>query len=440
MHLALFVTEAGMHAGGWRHPDAAPVRPFDLGFYRDLAQKAEAAKLDILFVADKVGLDDLYGGSVGATVARRPNARPEPVTLVSALAAVTSHIGLGATVSTTYAEPYHVARLFATIDHLSGGRVAWNAVTSVSDSEARNFGRDAHLDHAARYARADEFIDVVRKLWDSWEEGAIAPDKATGRFADETRVHTVNHDGPHFRVRGPLNIERPPQGHPVVIQAGVSGTFQDVATRQADLVFTVHPDIASAKRAYAAFKAQVAAQGRSPDTVKVLPGIMPIIGRTDEEAREKRAQLRALIDPVAGLSFMSGSMNYDLSQHPLDGPFPDLRDVITGSRGRFQRVIADALESGATVAEVGAAYVESLSFAVAAGSPVTVADTLEDWVTEGAADGFVLMPPYLPGGVDDFLTLVVPELQRRGLFRRDYEGTTLRDHLGLSRPASRYAL
>ncbi len=240
-------------------------------------------------------------------------------------------------------------------------------------------------------------------------------------------------------MRGPLNVERPPQGHPVVIQAGVSGTFQNIATRQADLVFTVQPDLDSAKRAYAGFKAQVAANGRPPGNVKVLPGIMPIIGRSDAEAEDIRAELRELIDPVAGLSFMSGSMNYDLSRHPLDGPFPDLRDVITGSKGRFQRVIADALERGATVAEVGAAYVESLSFAVAAGSPKTVADTLERWVAEEAADGFVLMPPYLPGGVDDFLTLVVPELQRRGLFRREYEGTNLRDHLGLDRPASRYA-
>ncbi|PWC74142.1 LLM class flavin-dependent oxidoreductase [Azospirillum sp. TSH64] len=439
MHLALFCTEAGMHAGGWRHPDAGAVRPFDLGFYRELALKAEAAKLDMLFVADKLGLDDLYGGGVAATVARRPNARPEPLTLIAALAGATDRIGLGATVSTSYAEPYHVARMVATIDHLSGGRAAWNAVTSVSDSEARNFGRAAHLDHASRYERADEFIDVVRKLWDSWEEDAIRPDKESGRFADDRRVHYIDHEGRHFRVRGPLNVERPPQGHPVVIQAGVSGTFQDIATRQADLVFTVQPDLDGAKRAYAAFKAQVAANGRSPGSVKVLPGIMPIVGRSDAEAEDIRAELRDLIDPVAGLTFMSGSMNYDLSRHPLDGPFPDLRDVITGSRGRFQRVIADALERGATVAEVGAAYVESLSFAVAAGSPKTVADTLERWVTEQAADGFVLMPTYLPGGVDGFLTQVVPELQRRGLFRREYSGATLRDHLGLDRPASRYA-
>jgi FMN-dependent oxidoreductase (nitrilotriacetate monooxygenase family) len=438
MHLALYVSESGIHHGGWRHPAAAVVDPFDWTYYRDLAARAEAACLDMLFIADKLAIDDLYGGTFDATVAYRANARPEPITLLAALGAATTRIGLGATLSTTYSEPLQAARMFASMDHMTGGRIAWNAVTSVSDGEARNFSRTEHLDHATRYQRAAEYLEVVRKLWDSWEEDAIRPDKASGLYADPAKVHYVDHSGPWFQVRGPLNVARPPQGHPVLIQAGASGAFQDLAAQRAEVIFAVQPTIESAKTSYREFKAKVAAAGRDPAGVKVLPGVMAVVGRTDEEAHALEAELRDLIMPVAGLSFMSGSMNYDLSVHPVDGPVPDIREQIRGSKGRFHYVIGKAIEEGWSLTELGRWYASSLSFNMMVGSPATIADEMERWVKEEACDGFVLMPPYMTRGIDDFLEQVVPELQRRGSFRRGYTGATLREHLGLGKPANQY--
>ena len=439
MHLALYLSESGIHLGGWRHPTATPVDPFDWTYYQDLAIRAEAACLDMVFMADKLAIDDLYGGNFEASVAYRPGARPEPVTLLAALGAVTKRIGLGATLSTPYSEPMHAARMFASMDHMTGGRVAWNAVTSVSDGEARNFGRAEHLDHATRYQRAAEYIDVVQKLWDSWEDGAVQPDKRTGRYADPKKVHYVNHSGPWFQVRGPSTVARPPQGHPVLIQAGASGDFQDVAARRAEVIFSVQPTIGSAKAAYRAFKAKVAAAGRDPAAVKVLPGVMAIVGRTDAEALALEAEIRDLITPTAGLTFMSGSMSYDLSAHPLNGPVPDIRDEIRGSKGRFHYVIGKAIEEGWSLMELGRWYAASISFNLMVGSAATVADEMERWVAEEACDGFVLMPAFMTRCIDDVLGQVVPELQKRGSFRRQYTGTTLRDHLGLERPANRYA-
>ena len=439
MHLALYLSESGIHLGGWRHPAAATIDPFDWTYYRDLAMRAERACLDLVFLADKLAVDDLYGGDFDASVAYRPNARPEPVTLLAALGAATTQIGLGATLSTTYSEPMQAARMFASMDHMTGGRIAWNAVTSVSDGEARNFGRAEHLDHAIRYRRAAEYIDVVHKLWDSWEEGAIQPDKATGRYADPNKVHYVYHAGPWFQVRGPLNVARPPQGHPVLIQAGVSEAFQAVAAQRAELIFAVQPTIETAKAAYREFKAKVALAGRNPSAVKVLPGIMVIVGRTDAEARALEAELRDLVMPIAGLTFMSGSMSHDLSVYPLDGPVPDIREEIRGSKGRFGYVIGKAIEEGWSLAELGRWYGASISFAMMVGSASTIADEMERWIEEEACDGFVLMPAFMTRCIDDVLEQVVPELQKRGSFRSRYAGKTLRDHLGLQRPANRYA-
>jgi FMN-dependent oxidoreductase (nitrilotriacetate monooxygenase family) len=433
MHLALFVTPDGIHHGGWRHPSADPGRG-DFAFFKALAQRAEAAKLDLLFVADKLGIDDIFGGDIATTIRYRPSRGTEPLTLLSALAAVTERIGLGGTLSTSYAEPYHAARLFASLDHLSEGRAAWNAVTSVSDAEARNFGRDEHYPHDVRYARAAEFIDVVGRLWDSWEEEAVAPDKAAGTFADPHRVHYVDHAGEWFRVKGPLSVPRPPQGHPVLIQAGASGAFLDLAARHAELIFAVYPDLDRARAGYADFKARVAAAGRAPDAAKVLPGMVPIVADTDAEAEALLAELDGLVTAQSGLSFMSGSMNYDLAVHPLDGPVPDIRDRIKGSKGRFHFVIGKAIEEGWTLAELGRWYGSSLSFAKFVGSAETVADRMEQWVREGGADGFVVMPATMPLGADRFFDEVVPILQARGLFRTDYAAATLRGHLGLERP------
>lgn len=438
MHLALFLTLSGSHFGGWRHPRARNAQPFDLGEYVRIAEAAEAAKLDMIFIADKLSIDDIYGGTFHTAVSSRPGIHPEPLTLLTALAVSTKRIGLGATISTTYSEPYHAARMFSSIDHFSGGRTAWNAVTSVNDGEARNFSRDRHLDHAERYERAAEYIEVMRKLWDSWEEDAIAPDKASGRYADPDKVHYVDHKGDWFQVKGPLGSVRPPQGQPVLIQAGVSPVFQQLAARNAEVIFPVQSTLEKAKAFYAAFKNQVAEEGRAPDAVKVLPGMIPIVAETDEAAAELEAELDGLILPIAGLSFMSGSMNYDLSQHPLDEAVPDIRDQIRGSKGRFDVVLADAMARGLTLGELGREYARGLAFVKFIGSPSTVADLMEKWVAEKGADGFIVMPAYSFDGPDLFLTQVVPELQRRGAFRRDYSGTTLREHLGLSVPANRY--
>lgn len=438
MHIALFLTLNGSHFGGWRHPLARNAQPFDLTEYVGIAQAAEAAKLDMIFIADKLSIDDIYGGTFHTAVASRPGIHPEPLTLLTALAVSTKRIGLGATISTTYSEPYHAARMFASIDHFSGGRAAWNAVTSVNDGEARNFSRERHLDHAERYDRAAEYIEVMRKLWDSWEEDAIAPDKASGHYADPDKVHYVDHRGDWFQVKGPLGSVRPPQGQPVLIQAGVSPVFQQLAARNAEVIFPVQSTLEKARAFYAAFKQQVVEEGRSPESVKVLPGMIPIVAETDEAAVALEAELDDLILPIAGLSFMSGSMNYDLSRHPLDEAVPDIRDQIRGSKGRFDVVLADAMARGITLGELGREYARGLAFVKFVGSPQTVADLMERWVAEKGADGFIVMPAFRFDGPDRFLTQVVPELQRRGAFRRDYEGTTLRAHLGLDAPANRY--
>ncbi|MHB8283142.1 MAG: LLM class flavin-dependent oxidoreductase [Caulobacteraceae bacterium] len=439
MHLALFMTLTGSHLAGWRHPAADTRHPFDLSRYLELAAQAEAAKLDMVFIADKLAIDDIYGGDFQAAVAHRPAIHPEPLTLLSVLSAATKQIGLGATVSTTYFEPYHAARMFASIDHFSNGRAAWNAVTSVNDGEARNFSRTEHLDHAARYERAGEFIDVVRQLWDSWDEDAIIADKASGLYADPSKMRYVDHQGDWLQVKGPLGSVRPPQGQPVLIQAGVSGAFRALAARNAEVIFPVQATLEKARAFYTDFKAQVVAAGRAPDAVKILPGLVPIVAPSDTEAADLEGELNDLILPVNGLSFMSASMNYDLSVHPLDGPVPDIRNEIRGSKGRFDVIIADAIARGLTLGELGRQYAKGLGFAKFVGSPQTVADLVEQWVEAGAADGFIIMPPFLPAGPEPFTDLVVPELQRRGLFRRDYAGSSLREHLGLAKPVNRAA-
>ncbi|MGI4838158.1 MAG: LLM class flavin-dependent oxidoreductase [Janthinobacterium lividum] len=437
MHLALYL-EAGTHQGGWRHPESAASGGVDWRLYKKIARRAEAACLDMLFVADKLSIDDNYGGHFSETVKYRPVARPEPLTLLAALAAVTDQIGIGGTVSSSYSAPYTAARMLANIDHISGGRAAWNVVTSVSDGEARNHGRTEHFAHGERYGRASEFIEVVQKLWDSWGDDALVKNTREGLYADPAKFHYVDHHGEHFDVRGPINIPRPPQGQPVLIQAGVSQAFIDLAAQHAEVVFVVQATLERARDFYRMIKDKAIAYGRDPDAIKVLPGIVPVVGRDAEDARAKDALLKALIRPEAGLSFMSASMNFDLAQYPQDALLPDISEQITGSKGRFQYVIEQAVERGMTVGEVGKWYAESLSFFSPVGSPQQVADQLIEWYQAGACDGFVILPPYLEEEDDLFLGQVVPRLQDAGVFRRAYPGTTLRDTLGLARPASRY--
>ncbi|MEC0226110.1 LLM class flavin-dependent oxidoreductase [Paenibacillus alba] len=439
MHLGLFLAANGHHAGGWRHPDAAQGNPLDFDYYREIAQKAEAAKLDMIFIADKLAIDDNYGGNFDSSVTYRPALSAEPLTLISALSAATQKIGLAATASTTYHEPYHIARMFATLDHLSKGRVAWNVVTSTSDAEARNFSKKEHLDHATRYERAQEFVEVVQKLWDSWEEDALLIDKSRGVFADKDKVHYANHQGKWFDVKGPLNIPRSPQGHPVLIQAGSSETFRALAAQYAELIFTAQPNIESAKTFYQDLKSRVESYGRSRDAVKILPGTMLIVGDTEQEAKDKEQYLHSLIHTQTGLAFMSGSMNYDLSKHALDEPFPDIEQEIRGSRGRFQFVFRKAKEEGLTLAQVARWYIQSRSHNVVVGTPSSIADRLETWFKEESCDGFNLMAPYMSGGLDDIFERVIPELQNRGVFREAYTSDTLRGHFGLQSPNNRYS-
>lgn len=433
LHLNAFLMNAGHHDAAWRHPRTQPERVTDLTYFQELARTAERGLLDSLFLAD--GLT-LWGSA-------RYNAVGgfEPLTLLSALAVATEHIGLIATVSTTFHEPYHVARVFASLDHLSGGRAGWNIVTSGNVAEARNFGLDAHPDHALRYERAAEFVDVARLLWDSWSDGAPVADRARGVYTEEGAVLPVGHRGTHFRVDGPLNVQRPPQGHPLLVQAGSSQDGRAFAARYAEAVFTAQQTLADGQTFYKDLKARLARYGRRPDELKILPGICPVIGATEAEARALEDELTALQVPEYGLQQLSGMLGTDLSGLPLDGPLPELpaESEINGNKSRFTLVADLARRENLTLRQLIARLGGGRGHRVFAGTPEQVADELEEWFVSGAADGFNIMPPHLPGGLEDFVDHVVPLLQRRGLFRTEYTGRTLRDHYGLERPAGRAA-
>ncbi|MFC0215873.1 LLM class flavin-dependent oxidoreductase [Paenibacillus chartarius] len=436
MRLGAFFMIPGHHVAAWRHPEAASADLMKLDFYKKLAATAERGKFDMIFLADGYAVSEKFPSALRHTV----HTRPEPFTLLSALAAVTERIGLAATVSTTYNEPFHVARKFASLDHLSGGRAAWNVVTSNSEAEALNFSKDRHLQHDLRYGRAREFVDVVTGLWDSWEDEALVVDKETGIFLDSDKVHALDHKGEWFAVRGPLNIARPPQGHPVVIQAGSSESGKELAAETAEVIFTAWQTLAEAQAFYSDVKGRLARYGRSPDDLKIMPGVYPIIGRTEEEAEEKRELLRELIPEPAGVALLSSLISFDLSPYPVDGPLPELPQLkdVNGGKSRFQLLKDLAEREGLTIRGLYRRIAGARGHREIHGTPERIADQLEEWFRSGAADGFNIMPPFLPGGLDDFVELVVPELQRRGLFRTEYEGTTLREHLGLRRPLSRF--
>jgi len=426
MHLGVFVLGTGNHSAGWRYEGAA-TSSCDLAVMQEIARTAERGKFDLLFISDGLDMDP---GDHPSFVCRF-----EPTTLLSVLSACTSHIGLGGTVSTSFSEPFNVARTFASLDHISAGRAAWNVVTSSRPKAALNFSRDAHLEHELRYERANEFVDVVNGLWDCWEDGAIVADKETGEFLDASKVRPLDHKGRFFQVKGPINIARCPQGHPVIIQAGGSPTGLELAARTADVVFSVVQELEPAKKAYADLKGRMAKYGRSPDQLAVLPGVMPVVGVTDAEAREKLSKLQSWLTPTNALTLVSGRIGYDVSGYPLDGPVPAPPGSENGS-STFHRVLYEtAKRQNMTLRDLYNLTAAARGHWVTAGTPAGIADTLEQWFVEGAADGFNILPAYFPGGLDDFVDLVVPELQRRGLFRRDYEGTTLRDHFGLPRTA-----
>ncbi len=352
--------------------------------------------------------------------------------MLAALATSTSRIGLGATVSTTYSDPFSVARVFASLDHISNGRAAWNAVTTANPATAANFGT-THPDHARRYEMAGEFLDVVRGLWDGWADDAIIADRASGLYIDPAKLRPIDHDGAFFKVKGPLNIGRSPQGHPVVLQAGGSEAGQELAARTADIVFTVVQDIEEAKAGYASLKNRLPRFGRKAEDVTVLPGVMPIVGRTDKEAFEKLAVLQSFVSGSNALAILSDRFGQDMSAHDLDGPIPDI--ALPDSYHSFARVmLAKARRENMTLRDLYNLTAAARGHWVLCGSAESIADTLQQWFDDHAADGFNVMPPYFHEGFEDFVQLVVPILQERGLFRADYDGTTLRDHLGLRRP------
>jgi N-acetyl-S-(2-succino)cysteine monooxygenase len=427
MHLGVFVLGTGNHSAGWRYPGAA-ISNLDLSVTQEIARIAERGKFDLLFISDGLVMDP---GDHPSFLCRF-----EPTTLISALSATTRHVGLGATVSTSFGQPYHVARAFASIDHLSSGRAAWNVVTSGQPRAALNFSRERHMEHDLRYEVANEFVDVVNGLWDCWDDDAIRTDKTTGAYVDPAKVRPLNHKGRFFQVQGPMNIARSPQGRPVIIQAGGSPAGLDLAARTADVVFSVVQQLESAKTAYADLKGRLARFGRPPEAVAVLPGVMPIIGESDAEARDKLSLLQSWLTPTNAAVLVSGRIGYDVSGFPLDGPVPP---PPLGEGGRtFSRVLFEAARrDNMTLRDLYNLTAAARGHWVVCGTPRHIADTLEEWFVAGAADGFNILPPYFPGAFADFVDLVVPELQHRGIYRRDYHGATLRDHLGLARvPAS----
>jgi N-acetyl-S-(2-succino)cysteine monooxygenase len=423
MHLGVFVLGTGNHMAGWRYEGAFSSH-MELPVMQEIARIAERGKFDLLFISDAMAMDPTDHPSFMC--------RFEPTTLISVLAGHTNHIGLGATVSTSFSEPFNVARAFGSIDHISGGRAAWNVVTSSNPRSALNFGLDEHLEHELRYERANEFVDVVRGLWDCWEDGAIVADKTTGRFIDPDKVRPLNHRGRFFKVRGPINMARCPQGHPVIIQAGGSPSGLELAARTADVVFSVVQELEPAQRAYADLKGRMAKYGRPPEAISVLPGVMPVVGSSDAEARETLAKLQSWVNTTNALTLVTSRIGYDVTGHRLDGPVPP--PPLTEGGRTFHNVLYEmARREGMTLRDLFNLTAAARGHWVLCGTPETIADTLEQWFVEGAADGFNILPAWFPGGFSEFVERVVPLLQRRGLFRRDYEGSTLRDHFGLPR-------
>lgn len=439
MHLGLMLYPTGYHVAAWRDPGVPAHAGIDFAHLSAVARTAERGCFDFLFLADSLAVRGRDLQALSRTAIRYIG-QYDPLTLLSALAAITERIGLVGSASTTYNEPYHLARKLASIDHISGGRAGWNLVTSQNDDEAFNFGLSAHPPHAERYRRAGEFTDVLKGLWNSWEDDAFVNDKPSGQYFDPDKVHVLNHVGEHFSVRGPLNVPRPPQGFPVMVQSGSSEAGKDLAAQMAEVVFTAQSGLEEAKAFYADVKARVARCGRDPAQVKVLVGAFPYVGRTRQEALEKRARLAELIDPVVSMSLLTTQLGTDLSGLPLDGPLPD--DMADTNLGKSRRdlLIAMARRDSLTIRQLAESVAASRGHWMLFGDAVDIADQMQHWVDQGGADGFIVMPPTMPDGVDSFVDLVIPELQRRGVFRQAYAGATLRDHFGLPRPMHPAAL
>lgn len=431
MKIGLYATSTGGHVAGWRHPEAYADSGANVDRVAEMARLAEKGRLDYLFLADSLTMR----GNDWEVLSRNSNryvGQFEPVTLLSALSMVTRHIGLIATASTTYEEPYMLARKFASLDLLSGGRAGWNLVTSSNEEEAHNFSRSAHLAHADRYRRASEFADVVRGLWQTWDDDAFVRDKVSGRFFDPQKMHLLNHVGSHFSVRGPLNVPPSPQGYPVIVQAGSSEPGRDLAARTAELIFSLVPGMDAARAFYSDMKARVVRYGREPDELLIMPGVNVFVADSRAEARQKYDTVQSLMDPVVGRSFLAMMLGVDLSGYDDDKPLPQLPPG-NANRGMYQKVMEAAQRENLTIRDLYLRMADKDTLS-AIGTAADVADILEERFIGGTADGFIFMPAFFPSGLQDFVRMVVPELQRRGLFRTEYEGRTLRQNLGLRVP------
>jgi alkanesulfonate monooxygenase len=433
MKLGLNIVAAGAHAAGWRMPDAQADAALDIKLWMRMARAAEQAKIHFMFWADGIAVRHSARDDDELSFLARIDVF-EPLTLIGALSAVTERIGFVASASTTFNEPYHIARKFASLDHISAGRVGWNVVTSWSENEAHNFGNERLLEHDQRYRRAEEFVDVVFGLWDCWEDGAFIRDKASGRYFDPKRLHTPNHKGAHFSVKGPLNVARPPQGYPVIAQAGSSGPGQNLGARIADVIYTAQNTRESAVAFYSSVKAHCAAAGRAPEQMLVMPGILPILGRTRQEARDRFDQLQNLVHPRLGLPLLAPSFG-DLSGLPLDGPLPPPLTKNNAVKSGHDKAVALARQEGMTIRELYQIMAGAHVHNMVVGTPADVADVMEDWFRADACDGFNIMPPFMPEPAIEAFEWLVPELQRRGLAQTDYQGDgTLRGSLGVARP------
>jgi len=433
LRLGAFMRPSSIHTGAWRYPGAYPDANFNFAHLKHSAQRLEAAKFDAFFMADHMAVLNM---PIDALKRSHTATSFEPFTLLSALSQATTHLGLVATGSTTFDAPYHIARRFASLDHISGGRAGWNIVTTSNPDAALNFGLDEHMEHGERYKRAREFYDVVTGLWDSWADDAFVRDVDNGIFFDPAKMHVLGHKGKYLSVRGPLNIARPVQGWPVIVQAGASDSGRQLAAETAEAVFTAQSSLAVGREFYADVKGRMEKVGRNPEHMKILPACFVVVGDTVEAAKEKRAKLDSLVDYANAIASLSIALGHDASKLDPDGPLPDIPESNASKSGR-ERAIALAKRESLTVRQL-AQRLGGYSGLAMVGTPATIADEMQEWLETRGSDGFTVMFPYLPGGLDDFVDRVVPELQRRGIFRREYEGTTLRENLGLPRPSNRF--
>jgi FMN-dependent oxidoreductase (nitrilotriacetate monooxygenase family) len=434
LHLNAFLHSCGHHEAAWRLGVTDPLIEFDVQALSGFAQTAERGCFDSVFLADHPGM--MNDG------AHRPAGALEPTIVLAMMAAATRSIGLIATASTSYNDPFNLARRFASLDHVSGGRAGWNIVTTASADAARNFGLDDRPEHALRYERADEFLEVSLKLWDSWEDDAIVADKSAGRWADTDRIHPIDHRGEFFKVRGPLNLPRSPQGRPLLVQAGSSQDGRAFAARYAEAIFTAQQTLADGQEFYRDIKRRAVSVGRDPDTLKILPGLVPVIGSTEAHAQALQQELDDAIIPAYGVARLSRTLEVPAELLELDAelPYGEIKLAeVQGSQSRSQLVVGLARRDRLTVRQLLARLGGGRGHRTFVGTPEQIADTIQQWFEQGAADGFNVMPPLLPSSLETFVDEVIPQLRDRGLFREGYEGSTLRDHYGLPRPPSAYA-